>query len=709
MSDRSPAAANANDSGFAAIVLAASRRFLTTPVADLDAAIATTLAEAGRAAGSDRCMLILADPVTGRASMTHEWRAPGLSPAIDRLARLDLASYPWWLKRLTVADQLTLKNLDEYPPEAAAEAAMMAEMGLVSLTASRTAIDGRPTTVLLLGHGRPQQTPSPHTAALIQLLGDLVAAALRRRDDTATLHLSEERADVAVRGTGVGLWVWHVQTGETTFDDRWAEIIGYELDELQPVSIDTWIEFVHPDDLALSNERLQAHFRGETDIYECEARMRHKNGAWIWVLDRGKVFEWDEQGQPQRMAGTHLDITDAKHAEQERERMQDELLQAQKMESVGHLAGGVAHDFNNLLTVISGHAELIEMEGSLSPGASENLRLVRDAAERARELTQQLLTFSRKQVTRPRPVDLDRHIEESLKMYGRLIGEDIRLEFTPAGRPLTIMADPQQLDQVLANLLVNARDALHAATDRNGGRRIDISVVEQAIADGPAPAPAHGLAAGSYAVLTVADNGVGMDTATRERIFDPFFTTKGRDRGTGLGLATVFGIVQQHDGGIAVDSRPGEGAAFRIFWPMAANGAACAEEAAGAEPQAGAETILVAEDEPEVRRFTQHALERLGYRVVVAADGAEALALLEAMKPPPDLLLTDVIMPGLDGAGLAKRVRALYPDLPILFSSGYTDDVIGRQGMLDAAIEVLQKPYSIAEMTRRIRMLLGPA
>ena len=161
MSDRSPAAANANDSGFAAIVLAASRRFLTTPVADLDAAIATTLAEAGRAAGSDRCMLILADPVTGRASMTHEWRAPGLSPAIDRLARLDLASYPWWLKRLTVADQLTLKNLDEYPPEAAAEAAMMAEMGLVSLTASRTAIDGRPTTVLLLGHGRPQQTPRP--------------------------------------------------------------------------------------------------------------------------------------------------------------------------------------------------------------------------------------------------------------------------------------------------------------------------------------------------------------------------------------------------------------------------------------------------------------------------------------------------------------------------------------------------------------------
>ncbi len=690
------------------VALEASRLLLSHAPGLIDAAIGDVLAATGIATRSDRCALISLAGESGNADMTHEWRRDGLEPVAELLTGNDPRAFPALWERLARGEPLTIVDRNDLPKTAAADIALLDELGVASVVAVPAVVEGSTSVVLALGSARPRPAPSAEALDELQLVGNLVAGALRRQLDERVLLASEERADVAVRGTGVGLWVWHVQTGETTFDDRWAEIIGYTLDELQPVSIETWIEHTHPDDLALSNERLQAHFRGETDIYECEARMRHRNGDWVWVLDRGKVFDWGDDGQPLRMAGTHLEITAAKHAEQERERMRGELQQAQKMESIGLLAGGVAHDFNNLLTVISGHAELIAMDGDLTGEAGENLRLIRNAADRARELTQQLLMFSRKQVVRPRPVDLNRQIEQSLKMYGRLISENIALAFTPVDGALTVMADPQQIDQMLGNLLVNARDALHALDDPATEPLISIGARLMDVTDNDAPP--NGPTPGRYAVLTVSDNGVGMDDVTRERIFEPFFTTKGRDRGTGLGLATVFGIVQQNGGVIRVYSEPDKGTTFRVFWPLAdAPAGAVVERPGTGGPLTGGETIMVVEDDPAVRRFTEHALSRLGYGVITASNGIDALAQLKSMESPPQLMMTDIIMPGLDGAQLAERVRALHPDLPVLFTSGYTDDIIGRQGILDTGIELVEKPYTITDLTQRIRALLDRA
>jgi two-component system cell cycle sensor histidine kinase/response regulator CckA len=690
------------------VALEASRLLLPHAPDIIDAAIGDVLAATGVATRSDRCVLISLAGESGNADMTHEWRRDGLEPVAELLTGNDPRAFPALWERLARGEPLTIVDRNDLPKTAAADIALLDELGVASVVAVPAVVEGSTSVVLALGSARPRPAPSAEALDELQLVGNVVAGALRRQLDERVLLASEERADVAVRGTGVGLWVWHVQTGETTFDDRWAEIIGYTLDELQPVSIETWIEHTHPDDLALSNERLQAHFRGETDIYECEARMRHRNGDWVWVLDRGKVFDWGDDGQPLRMAGTHLEITAAKHAEQERERMRGELQQAQKMESIGLLAGGVAHDFNNLLTVISGHAELIAMDGDLTGEAGENLRLIRNAADRARELTQQLLMFSRKQVVRPRPVDLNRQIEQSLKMYGRLISENIALAFTPVDGALTVMADPQQIDQMLGNLLVNARDALHALDDPATEPLISIGARLMDVTDNDAPP--NGPTPGRYAVLTVSDNGVGMDDVTRERIFEPFFTTKGRDRGTGLGLATVFGIVQQNGGVIRVYSEPDKGTTFRVFWPLAdAPAGAVVERPGTGGPLTGGETIMVVEDDPAVRRFTEHALSRLGYGVITASNGIDALAQLKSMESPPQLMMTDIIMPGLDGAQLAERVRALHPDLPVLFTSGYTDDIIGRQGILDTGIELVEKPYTITDLTQRIRALLDRA
>jgi two-component system cell cycle sensor histidine kinase/response regulator CckA len=694
---------------YASLVLEVSRAFLVRPPEDTDAIIEEALGRLAALIGAERgwVLQVEGEAETLSARITHHWQAAGLSPLDDEARTFPIESMPWYRNRKSVGEITAIPDVNELPAAAAAECGLIAGMELRSLIGAPLVREDAAIGCLAFGSSRPGSVIADRVAPLLPLLADLFATALARRRDAETLRLSEERAEVAVRGTGVGLWDWYVQSGKTIFDERWAEIIGYKLHELEPVSIDTWIRFVHPDDLPLSNEKLQAHFRGETAIYECEARMQHKNGDWIWVLDRGKVFEWDDEGQPVRMAGTHLDITERKHSEQEHERLRLELLQVQKMESVGRLAGGVAHDFNNLLTVISGYAEMMQFDADLPAEQRGNVRLILDAAGRAQELTQQLLAFSRKQVIRPRPVDLNRQIERSLKMYRRLLGEDISLAFRPAADLPPIKADAQQLDQVLGNLLVNARDALYAAGARRTGRAITVDTKRLGIS--PEDASFYGLPAGPYVLLTVCDNGVGMDAATRSQIFDPFFTTKRRDKGTGLGLATVLGIVQQNDGAIKVYSEPEKGTTFRVLWPAAVGEVADqADEPAPDKALPGTETLLVVEDEPSIREFTARAMSRLGYKVVVAGDGEEALSLLGG-DLAPDLLLTDVVMPGLNGAQVAERARAIMPDLPVLFMSGYTDEIIAQHGILEPGVDLIEKPYTVADLSRRIRGILDKA
>jgi signal transduction histidine kinase/integral membrane sensor domain MASE1 len=398
---------------------------------------------------------------------------------------------------------------------------------------------------------------------------------------------------------------------------------------------------------------------------------------------------------PVRVVVSHEDITERALAEEALRRSEEQLRQAQKMEAVGRLAGGVAHDFNNLLTVITGRSQLLLSRLPSGDRLRRDIALVQQAAERAAGLTRQLLAFSRKQVLEPKVLDLNAVVTNIGNMLRRLIGEDIHVVTDLAPRLGRVQADPGQLEQVIVNLAVNARDAMP-----DGGRlTIETASVEL---DGDFARRHPGASAGPHVMLAVADTGIGMDAVTLSQIFEPFFTTKERGRGTGLGLSTVYGIVQQHHGFIVVESKPGQGTTFKIYLPSV-EGAVEVVETRGAltgSPR-GSETVLLVEDEDEVRALAREVLEVNGYAVLEAANGGGALQISQRHPGPIHALLTDVVMPQISGKELAQRLSLLRPDLKVLYMSGYTGD-----GVLEPGRAFLQKPFTPEALASKLRDLL---
>ncbi|MFY9843113.1 MAG: ATP-binding protein [Terriglobales bacterium] len=378
-----------------------------------------------------------------------------------------------------------------------------------------------------------------------------------------------------------------------------------------------------------------------------------------------------------------------------------QLRQAQKMEAIGRLAGGIAHDFNNLLMVISGYAEFLLERIGPDPRLRGPAQEISNATQRATSLTRQLLAFSRKQILTPKVLDLNEVVAENLKMLTRMIGEDIDLVMIPGPTLGAVRADPGQIDQVIMNLAVNARDAMPQ------GGKLTIETANVTLDENFARTHTP-LTAGDYIMLAISDTGVGMDNDTQSRIFEPFFTTKGA-RGTGLGLSTVYGIVKQSGGFIFVDSKPQRGTVFRAYFPRVdgREDAAAAQDSPGL-PRAehGQETILLVEDETNLRRLARHYLQTQGYKILEAEDGAAALQIVDGYQETIHLLLTDVIMPGMNGRELAAQITNLLPDVRVLYMSGYTENAIGHDGTLDAGINLLQKPFSLPALKDRVRELL---
>ncbi len=403
---------------------------------------------------------------------------------------------------------------------------------------------------------------------------------------------------------------------------------------------------------------------------------------------------------PMQICVIFQDITERKQAEEERARLQIQLNQAQKMESVGRLAGGVAHDFNNMLGVILGHTDLAMEQVDPAQPLYADLEAIQKAAKRSADLTRQLLAFARRQTVTPVPLDLNTTIEGMLKMLQRLIGEDIDLRWVPASDLWKVKMDPSQIDQILANLCVNARDAI-TDTGKITIETQNCSLDENYCADHP------GFTPGEYVRLSVSDDGCGMNKETLEHIFEPFFTTKELGRGTGLGLATVYGIVRQNGGFINLYSEPEMGSVFSIYLPR---------HAGEMEPQpketrsksvvSGNETILLVEDESAILDMTTMMLQRLGYRVLVASTPADAIRLAQEQTAPIHLLITDVIMPEMNGHELAKQLLARYPGLKQLFMSGYTADVIAHHGVLEEGVQFIQKPFTLQNLSEKIREAL---
>ena len=835
-----------------------------------------------------------------------------------------------------------------------------------------------------------------------------VLADQKKKDEA----LKEERLRLAsiIQGTNVGTWEWNVQTGGLVINSRWAEMVGYSLEELAPISYDTWIKLVHPDDLKASNELLERHIRGELDAYSCECRMRHKDDRWVWVLDCGRLSSRTADGQPLLVSGMHQDITARKQAEIFRQltgtvlaiinetddfrrairrilealqeaaacdavgmRLQDgddftyydargfsteflraentlaartpegglcrgpdgkvklactcglvlagktdpnsplftpggsfwsndavalldlpaeqdprfhprsvcmqegyrslalipirtktgivgllqfnarnrngfslfavtaleeiagrigdalvrkqaeaehkrlmaaieqsgemilitdargtiqyvnpafisvtgysreeavgqtprilksgqhgpafygdlwqtitsgrvwtgrltnkrkdgtlytedasispvrdetgaivnyvavksditehlqisaQLQQAQKMESVGRLAGGVAHDFNNMLAVILGNAELALSQTAPEQPLHADLQEIRKAAERSADLTRQLLAFARKQIVMPKVIDLNDTVAGMLKMLRRLLGENLELAWQPGPGAMTVNMDPSQVDQILANLTVNARDAIKGV-----GK---VTIETRSVTLGPAACAEHVDAApGDYVALAVSDTGCGMDRAVLEHIFEPFFTTKKVGEGTGLGLATVYGIVKQNHGFIAVSSEPGAGTTFTVHLPRFTGDSETHPATQDAAPVCGGkETVLLVEDEPSILNMLNEMMGKLGYRVLAASTPEEALRIAESRQELFDLLLADMVMPGMSGQVLAERVLALYPTVKCLFMSGYTASAVEFSDGVTASAHFIQKPFMMHQLAVKLREVL---
>ncbi len=532
---------------------------------------------------------------------------------------------------------------------------------------------------------------------------DEMAAALERRESERTqaesaLMESEERLKLVLQGSNDGFWDWNMNTREVRHSDRWSEMLGYHPDELE-CHVGTWKSMVHPDDMPYVMSMFRNHIEGRKSRYEIEYRMRNKSGEWVWILDRGKVVEWNQDGSPLRMSGTATDITERKKVEEEKRILEAQLLQAQKMEAVGQLAGGIAHDFNNILTAIVGYGNLLLLKTEDADLFRQYGEQILAAADKGAGLTRSLLTFSRKQIMTPEPIRLNEILARVEKLLKRLIGEDIELLTDLSARDPIIMADGCQVEQILMNLATNARDAMPS-----GGRlfiRSDLLVVDGKSME------SHGLEKpGRYALICFTDTGTGMDAATSKRIFEPFFTTKEVGKGTGLGLAMAYGIIQQHAGHIAVSSEQGSGTTFSIYLPIHDGVLHVTDEP---EPQAvigGTETILIAEDDDLTRRLARILLERRGYRVITAVDGEDAVRKFQDHRESVGMLILDLVLPIRNGKEVYTLVSELKPGIKVLFTSGYTADSLADNGLREGSYEFIAKPFPPDMLLRRVREIL---
>jgi PAS domain S-box-containing protein len=503
------------------------------------------------------------------------------------------------------------------------------------------------------------------------------------------LRASEERYRSIVEATREGVWTGDSE-GSTTFANaQLAAMLGCSLEDLLGRS---FLDFVPAADREQRRLDFAALLTGEPS--RDDIQLRRADGTLLWTQISAAALT-DDDGSTRDALVVINDVTDQRA-------LQAQWLQSQKMEALGRLAGGVAHDFNNVLTVIEGYGELLS--NRFAPGDPDRSLVdeIRKAAEHAASLTRQLLSFSRRVVVDVQILDLNARIAQSEEMLRRLAGEDVELvvDLQPGlGR---VRVDAAKLDQVLLNLVVNARDAM----PRGGRIAIETADVEL---DGSDAACHPELHPGPYVRVTVRDGGEGIDPEVMPRIFEPFFTTKDQGKGTGLGLSTVYGIVKQFSGSVAARSESGLGATFEVYLPHAADTEERRNDRSIEPKLGGTETVLLVEDEDAVRTFERRALTKAGYRVLEACDGSDALALFDAHAGQVDVLVTDIIMPGMSGRELADTLLERAPGLPVLYVSGYTDDAVLRHGVLAAEASFLEKPFSAAALQARVRAVLDAA
>jgi two-component system cell cycle sensor histidine kinase/response regulator CckA len=540
--------------------------------------------------------------------------------------------------------------------------------------------------------------PNPELLEAMLHIGGQLGRVVERERTARALRESERVYRLLAENVTDVIFVYDLAFRPTYISPSAVRLRGYTIEEMMGQSL---ADRLTPESLELAMKTYAA-VRGDTGppylSRTLDLEVKCKDGSTKWT-ETQMSFIRDDAGRPIGILGIARDITERRAATDAHTRLEEQLRQSQKMEAIGRLAGGVAHDFNNLLTVITGRTSMLLESKALEANARKDLDMIRDAAERAAALTHQLLAFSRKQILQPRVLDVNGVLARLAPMLRRVIGEDIEFGIVSRAPECGVLADPGQLEQVVMNLVVNARDAM----PRGGRLTIETATVEL----DEAHARQHvGVQPGPHVVLAVSDTGVGMDAATRERIFEPFFTTKREGEGTGLGLATVFGIVAQSGGTIWVYSEPGRGTTFKIYLPRVEAPAPPAASGTAEPPPRGTETILLVEDDDGVRFVGVDVLQRLGYVVLAARNGEEALRTSVGHAGPIALLVSDIVMPGMSGPDLRARLAEQRPDMKVMFLSGYASDAIVRHGILDPDVAFIEKPFSPGALARKVRAVL---
>ncbi|MCC7493974.1 MAG: response regulator [Fimbriimonadaceae bacterium] len=645
----------------------------------------------GEAMDVSRTYVFTHGPEQHTMSNTAEWTAPGVTAQIANLQGIATDSLPWWHDQVLRGDVIGVDDIASIPDPALV--ALLQAQDIRAVLAMPLFIGTRYCGFLGCDECRDRREWTARERDLLseaaRILMGVWADEDLRQSERRFKGILQNVPTVAARGyTLDGTVCYWNRAAETFYGYTAEEALGRNL-------LDLLVPAANRAEVAAAIRSMAA--AGEARP-AAEMLLQRQDGSLIPVYSSHALVRLP--GREPELFCIDVDLTEQKRNETERAQLQAQFAQSQKMESVGRLAGGIAHDFNNMLGAILGNTELALAQVPAGEPLHTELRDIQSAAERSAELTRQLLAFARKQTVAPRVLDLNATVESMLKLLRRLIGEDIALLWKPGLAVWPVEVDPAQTDQILANLCVNARDAI-SGTGAVTIATSNVTLPEQAGVGRAALGP------GDYVLLTVSDDGCGMDAETTAHLFEPFFTTKEFGKGTGLGLASVYGAVQQNHGRIDVTSTPGHGTTFRIYLPRHTAAAPAPEDAASPTAAAGSETILVVEDEPAVLRMTTMMLELLGYRVLAADSPSAAIALAAAHHGPLDLLLTDVVMPEMNGRELADALQVSRPGLRRLFMSGYTADVIARQGVLDASTHFLAKPFSLHSLGTMVREALG--
>lgn len=547
--------------------------------------------------------------------------------------------------------------------------------------------------------GRIQGEAEYAEGKVVKILGSLQDVTARKKMEEQ-LRQSNEQLGFVLEGSQLGFWDWNMETGEVARNERWAEMLGYTLNEVE-LSIDQWTNLIHPDDEALAWKSINDHLEGRTVLHEAEYRVMAKDGRYRWILDRARIVQRGPDGRPTRMSGTHSDITARKRAEEEKNSRDQQMQHAQRLESLGVLSGGIAHDFNNILAIIIGHCSLAKL-GSHS--AERSIDEIERAAERAAGLCRQMLAYAGKSQFVQERVNFAELVDDMVRMLQQTISRKVHIKVQlESGLPI-ISGDASQLRQIVMNLVINASEAIGG---EQGEIRIALALAE--FEEGRAPRDYLGrdIVPGSYLCLEVSDNGCGMDSETMIRLFEPFYTTK--FTGRGLGMSAVLGIITSHQGALQLMSELGSGTTFRIYLP-AETGAAAATDAEGVAPVAipwqGTGMVLLVEDEAQVRLVARALLEKFGFGVLEAVNGKEALELYRGHAGTIRLVLTDMGMPVMDGHDLVRELHTLDAALPVVIASGFGDSEITSRLDRSEVAGMISKPYNTGQLRDVLRRVV---